>query len=359
MMIELPVFKARSQPKLSQALLARSFARDPSKGPLSLEVASRVLFAAYGCTARKWGLPLRTAPSAGATYPLSIRAVVRDVEGLEPGVYVYSSVSPLEHGLSPSGGSTEGDAPLTILVDCEPERTTRVYGGRGYMYINEEVGHVVQCVAVESGVLGLTFRARIRPATRGTVAEIDVYPAESVELPEPLTEKELGAEEALLRRRSVRKYSPRSLSIEEVEYILSCAVGPSRASKTYPPTPRYTAKLYLAVRNVEDLKPGVYSFEPGEGLELLKTGDPSSALSAAALRQSWVREAPANVVIASSRDAWESEVEAGMAGQNVCLAATAIGLGTVTIGAFYDDEVASVLGIEERPLYILPIGAPV
>ena len=51
-------------------------------------------------------------------------------------------------------------------------------------------------------------------------------------------------------------------------------------------------------------------------------------------------------------------LEAGHAAQNLCLQATAMDLGLVTVGAFYDEQVEEVLNLpeEEQPLYIIPIG---
>jgi len=51
-------------------------------------------------------------------------------------------------------------------------------------------------------------------------------------------------------------------------------------------------------------------------------------------------------------------IEIGHAAQNVCLQATAMGLGSVTIGAFSDQEVGRLLNLSEgeEPLYIIPIG---
>ena len=51
-------------------------------------------------------------------------------------------------------------------------------------------------------------------------------------------------------------------------------------------------------------------------------------------------------------------MEAGHAAQNICLQATALGLGVVTVGAFYDDQVKDVVAMleDEVPLYIIPVG---
>jgi nitroreductase len=51
-------------------------------------------------------------------------------------------------------------------------------------------------------------------------------------------------------------------------------------------------------------------------------------------------------------------MEAGHAGQNLCLQATAMGLGVVTVGAFHDEQVSKLLNLpqDEKPLYIIPVG---
>jgi nitroreductase len=53
-------------------------------------------------------------------------------------------------------------------------------------------------------------------------------------------------------------------------------------------------------------------------------------------------------------------MEVGHAGQNIYLQAAALGLATVAIGAFYDEQVRNVLQLEEqyKPLYIMPVGKP-
>jgi nitroreductase len=53
-------------------------------------------------------------------------------------------------------------------------------------------------------------------------------------------------------------------------------------------------------------------------------------------------------------------MEVGHAGQNIYLQATTLGLATVAIGAFYDEQVREVLRLDEhyKPLYIMPVGKP-
>lgn len=53
-------------------------------------------------------------------------------------------------------------------------------------------------------------------------------------------------------------------------------------------------------------------------------------------------------------------MEAGHAGQNIYLQATALGLGTCAVGAFNEPALADLLGLteEETPLYVFPVGYP-
>ena len=51
-------------------------------------------------------------------------------------------------------------------------------------------------------------------------------------------------------------------------------------------------------------------------------------------------------------------MEAGHAAQNLCLQAVAREMGAVVIGAFRDQEIHRILGLEkdETPLYVIPVG---
>jgi SagB-type dehydrogenase family enzyme len=99
-------------------------------------------------------------------------------------------------------------------------------------------------------------------------------------------------------------------------------------------------------------------------------GDVRRELARAAMNQRFISEAPVDIVICAiyertagrygSRAERYVHIEVGHAGQNIYLQAIAIGLVTVAIGAFRDEEVREVLRLDKqyRPLYIMPVGKP-
>ena len=88
-LIALPTPKTSGTMSVEEAISKRRSMRDYSEQPLTLRELSQILWAAQGITDP--GRKLRSAPSAGATYPIEIYIVtgVNGVEGLEPGVYRY------------------------------------------------------------------------------------------------------------------------------------------------------------------------------------------------------------------------------------------------------------------------------
>jgi SagB-type dehydrogenase family enzyme len=120
---------------------------------------------------------------------------------------------------------------------------------------------------------------------------------------------------------------------------------------------------------VDDLAPGIYKYNPAENdLKLIKGGDARAGLTAASLGQRSVADGAIDIVIAAVyerttvkygvRGERYVHIEVGHAAQNICLQATALGLGLVTIGAFDDAEVAKVVSMpqDESPLYVIPVG---
>ncbi|MGB9678038.1 MAG: SagB/ThcOx family dehydrogenase [Candidatus Ratteibacteria bacterium] len=161
--IKLPFPDFKGKMSVEEALKSRRSVRSYRQLPLTLKELSQILWATDGKTA-EWGG--RTAPSAGATYPLEIYVVVGNVEGLKPGLYHYEIDS---HSLTMV---KEGDlrvelskaalnqlsiriAPITIIISGIFERTTKRYGKRGERYVYMEVGHCGQNIHLQAESLGL------------------------------------------------------------------------------------------------------------------------------------------------------------------------------------------------------------
>ncbi|MEW6143084.1 MAG: SagB/ThcOx family dehydrogenase [Chloroflexota bacterium] len=211
-----------------------------------------------------------------------------------------------------------------------------------------------------------------------TPADITLTPIPSasvkatIKLPEPWLKGGISLEETLLKRRSVRDYTGESLLLKEVSQLLWSAQGITGESggRTAPSAGAlYPLEVYLIAGDVEALSPGVYRYQPRRH-ELIKIGaeDIREELAAAALNQSCVKDGAISIVIAAvyerttgkygERGVRYVHMEAGHAAQNICLQATALALGTVTVGAFHDGQVRDIVGMpdNETPLYVIPVG---
>ena len=167
----LPAPRLDGEMSVEQALASRRSRRNFRDEALTPQQLSQLLWAAYGITlpvpenpALRGGL--RTTPSAGATFPLEIYAVVGLVEGIAPGVYRYL---PAEHKLvrvvegdirdalaeAAVGQRMVAAAPVSIFYSAVMERTTGVYGERGVMYVHMEIGHSAQNVYLQAEAMGL------------------------------------------------------------------------------------------------------------------------------------------------------------------------------------------------------------
>lgn len=185
--IPLPAPRLAGPLSVEAALAARRSVRTAAQEPLSLADLGQILWSAQGVTAQARGR--KTAPSAGATYPLEVFAVVADVEGLQPGVYQYVQEG---HSLwHRKAGDLREDlcehalgqewvlyAPVVLVVAAVYERTTARYGDRGIRYVHMEVGHVGQNVhlQVESLNLGTVVIGAFRDEDVKKLLEIEEEP---------------------------------------------------------------------------------------------------------------------------------------------------------------------------------------
>jgi len=190
-------------------------------------------------------------------------------------------------------------------------------------------------------------------------------------LPKPRLAGDLPLEKALLQRRSVRTYAERALTLAEVSQLLWAAQGVTApwGGRTAPSAGAlYPLEVYLAVGEVDGLRPGLYHYSPNEhALRTVKEKDVRRPLSKAAVGQRWVADAPAVIVIAAVAKRTASKygaraeryvnMEVGCVCQNVHLQCESLGLGTVAVGAFEDRDVRRILGEEPAPLLLMPVGA--
>jgi SagB-type dehydrogenase family enzyme len=159
----LPAPVAGNDNPLNLILQQRRTHREFAPQPLSLTQAAQLLWAAQGVTSREG---YRTAPSAGALYPLELHLVAAQIEGLPAGSYRYDAV---RHNLrlEKTGDLRQAivsaalyqdwmeQAPAIIVVSTVNERTTRKYGSRGVRYVHMEVGHASQNLLLQAVSLGL------------------------------------------------------------------------------------------------------------------------------------------------------------------------------------------------------------
>ena len=193
-----------------------------------------------------------------------------------------------------------------------------------------------------------------------------------MELPAVRLVGDVSVEEALAARRSVRVYEEALLGLEEVAQLLWAAQGITSewGGRTAPSAgATYPLEVYVVVGAVKGLEAGLYRYIPDEHIvRRVKEGDLRAKLSSAALGQEWVHTAPASLVLAAryerttrrygERGKRYVHIEVGHVGQNVYIQAASLGLGTVMVGAFDDAKVKELLGIEEEPLAIMPVGRP-
>jgi SagB-type dehydrogenase family enzyme len=161
--IKLPEPRTGDGTSVEQVLRIRRSVRSFAAVPLKLSEAAQLLWSAQGITDRDG---LRTAPSAGALYPLEIYLVAGDVNDLPSGVWHYRPDNHrLEHlgdtDIRPSLAHAAHDqawireAAAVVVFAAVYERTTRKYGKRGIQYVHIEAGHAAENLFLQAVSLGL------------------------------------------------------------------------------------------------------------------------------------------------------------------------------------------------------------
>ena len=160
--MKLPPPRIKGHLALEACLAARRSVREYSAEPLSLAEVAQLLWAAQGLTSAGH----RTAPSAGALYPLEVLLIAGNVIGAAPGIYRYDLGAhelhltlPGDHRAHIAAAALEQDcvrnAAALLAFAAVPDRTTEKYGERGLRYVEIESGHAAQNVLLQAVALGL------------------------------------------------------------------------------------------------------------------------------------------------------------------------------------------------------------
>lgn len=155
--IPLPAPRTHSTRSLEETLAGRRSVRTYTDAALALSDIAQLFWAAQGVT-RSWGG--RTAPSAGATYPLEIYAATAE------GVYRYlpsrhradvTTSEDIREALWAAGlhQAWIREAPVTFVITARYERTASRYGTRAERYVKLEAGHAAENLLLQAVALDL------------------------------------------------------------------------------------------------------------------------------------------------------------------------------------------------------------
>lgn len=199
-----------------------------------------------------------------------------------------------------------------------------------------------------------------------------------IELPLPHDFETLSFDETLKKRRSIRRFSEKPLSLKQLGYLLWSSTGIQRVVENYAfrnaPSAGalYPIETYVFAKKVDGLNMGLYHYNiRSHLLEELAIGDFSVLLAQACLGQEMLISG--GVVFIWSglfvRSKWKYRqrayryvyLDCGHIAQNLALCASSLGLGSCQVGAFYDDEINEIVGLdgkEESAIYLSVVGYP-
>lgn len=198
--------------------------------------------------------------------------------------------------------------------------------------------------------------------------------------PQNFTVGKMSLIEAIGNRRSRRKYTNESLTLEELSFLLWATQGLSKSSESGKGTmrtvpsggARHPFETYLIINRVTGIEPGLYRYLPLDHKLCFLPGYDDSLterVSDACLNQPFVGEGAVVFIWTAIpyRAEWRYSIvahkmiaiDAGHLCQNLYLASEAIGAGTCAIGAYENDKMDAIIGVDgkdEFVIYAAPVG---
>lgn len=202
------------------------------------------------------------------------------------------------------------------------------------------------------------------------------YPKQPrLSLPPPQAET-LSLDQCLHRRKSVRRFAARPLTISQLSYLLWAVAGIQRSIGDFHfrPAPSagalYPIETYIIVNNVEGIPMGLYHYAiRPHALEELRVGDLGKEIVYAAQGQKMHADAAVvfiwTTIFQRTKFRYHDRgyryifLDAGHIAQNLALTAVGLGLGSCQVGAYIDDEVNKLIdvnGKDESVIYMSVVG---
>jgi len=202
--------------------------------------------------------------------------------------------------------------------------------------------------------------------------------SKTIQLPSEFQDSASKFTEVVRRRKSIRSFSTQPLSMVDLAFLLFTSTGIQRTEHNYEfrtaPSAGalYPIETYIAANNVEELKEGIYHYNiKNHLLEEIKIGNFRDQIAHAALDQEMCADASVVFIWTAifRRSKWKYSqrayryiyLDAGHIAQNLALAAVSINCGSCQAGAFFDDEINSIVdidGTEESAIYLSVVGHP-
>jgi SagB-type dehydrogenase family enzyme len=205
------------------------------------------------------------------------------------------------------------------------------------------------------------------------------YPSsKTVVLPNQFQDSTVSFTEAVKKRKSTRTFSTQPLSKVDLAFLLWASTGIQRTEQGYDfrvaPSAGalYPIETYIAANNVEELTQGIYHYNiKNHLLEEIKLGNFGGKLAHSALDQEMCADSSVVFIWTGvfRRSKWKYlqrayryiYLDAGHIAENLALAAVSINCGSCNVGAFFDDEINSIVdidGIEESTICLNVVGHP-
>ncbi len=202
-------------------------------------------------------------------------------------------------------------------------------------------------------------------------------PLRDLPAPENIKINSFDLREAIEGRRSIRRYSQEPLAIEELSYLLWVTQGvvgvtPGATFRNVPSAgARHALETYLLINNVRDVQEGIYRFLAVEHklAEINTDTDIAGRVTQGCLEQDFIRKSAVTFIWVADayRMKWRYgergyrylHLDAGHACQNLYLGAGSVDCGVCAIGAFSDDDMNDLLGldgVERFVIYVAVVG---